>query len=201
MKNILASAIEGKYQKQRVIASNRDLSYHVPTCISAGRHFYKIQRYTVITLHTQLNTAQLYMATTRHRTTLHVHNLTRHNLTRHNSTRPNPTRHKSTRPQLDTSQLDTPQLYTDYMAIRLKLLYSSERYEQSVNVITIRQKSRNTNDTFVRTVRYSTRCVRKVSDLRSYLGVGAILRHPDRGILRSSPHLIEPHAPSGASTS
>ena len=31
--------------------------------------------------------------------------------------------------------------------------------------------------------------------------VGAILRHPDRGILRSSPHLIEPHAPSGISTS
>ena len=46
-----------------------------------------------------------------------------------------------------------------------------------------------------------TRCVWKVSDLRSYLRVGAILRHPDRGILRSSPHLIEPHAPSGASTS
>ena len=46
-----------------------------------------------------------------------------------------------------------------------------------------------------------TRCVRKVSDLRSYLRVGAILRHPDRGILRGSPNLIEPHAPSGASTS
>ena len=45
-----------------------------------------------------------------------------------------------------------------------------------------------------------TRCVRKVSDLRSYLRVGP-LRHPDRGILRSSPHLSEPHAPSGASTS
>ena len=28
-----------------------------------------------------------------------------------------------------------------------------------------------------------TRCVRKVSDLRSYLRVSAILRHPDRGIL------------------
>ena len=41
-----------------------------------------------------------------------------------------------------------------------------------------------------------TRCVRKVSDLRSYLRVSAILCHPDRGILRSSPHLIEPHAPS-----
>ena len=41
----------------------------------------------------------------------------------------------------------------------------------------------------------------KVSGLRSYLSVGAILRHPDRRILRSSPHLIEPHAPSGASTS
>ena len=46
-----------------------------------------------------------------------------------------------------------------------------------------------------------TRCVRKVSDLRSYLRVGAILRHPDRGTLRNSPHLIEPHAPSDASTS
>ena len=30
--------------------------------------------------------------------------------------------------------------------------------------------------------------------------IGAILRHPDHGILESSPHLIEPHAPSGAST-
>ena len=49
--------------------------------------------------------------------------------------------------------------------------------------------------------RQLTRCVRKVSNLRSYLRVGAILRHPDRGILRSSRHLIEPHAPSGASTS
>ena len=46
-----------------------------------------------------------------------------------------------------------------------------------------------------------TSCVRKVSDLRSYRRVGAILCHPDRGILRSSPHLIEPQAPSGASTS
>ena len=46
-----------------------------------------------------------------------------------------------------------------------------------------------------------TRCVRKVSDLRSYLRVGAIFRHPDRSILRSSPHLIEPHAPSGTFTS
>ena len=46
-----------------------------------------------------------------------------------------------------------------------------------------------------------TRCVQKVSDLRSYLRVGTILRHPDRGILRSSLHLIEPHALSGASTS
>ena len=46
-----------------------------------------------------------------------------------------------------------------------------------------------------------TRCVRKVSDLRSYLHVGAILRHPDRGILRSSPYVIEPHAPNGASIS
>ena len=33
------------------------------------------------------------------------------------------------------------------------------------------------------------RCVRKVSDLRSYLRVSAMLRDPDRGILRSSPHL------------
>ena len=48
---------------------------------------------------------------------------------------------------------------------------------------------------------YYTRCVRKVSDLRSYLRVGAIFRHPDRGILRSSPHLIEAYAPSGAFTS
>ena len=31
--------------------------------------------------------------------------------------------------------------------------------------------------------------------------IGAILRHPDRGILRSSPHLIEPHAARSASTS
>ena len=37
-----------------------------------------------------------------------------------------------------------------------------------------------------------TRCVRKVPDLRSYLRFGAILRHPDRGILRSSTHLIKP---------
>ena len=63
---------------------------------------------------------------------------------------PNSKRHNSTRPQLDT-----PQLYTDHIAVRLKLLYSSERYEQSVKVITIRQKNRNTNDPFVRTVRYS----------------------------------------------
>ena len=46
-----------------------------------------------------------------------------------------------------------------------------------------------------------TRCVRKVSNLCSYLRVGGILRYPDRGILRSSSHLIEPHAPSGAFTS
>ena len=45
------------------------------------------------------------------------------------------------------------------------------------------------------------RCVRKVSNLRSYFRVGTIIRHPDRGILRSSPHLIEPHVPSSASTS
>ena len=41
-----------------------------------------------------------------------------------------------------------------------------------------------------------TRCVRKVFDLRSYLRVGAILRNSDRGILRSRPYLIEPHASS-----
>ena len=46
-----------------------------------------------------------------------------------------------------------------------------------------------------------TRCVRKVSDLRSYLNVGAVLRNPYHGIFRSSPHLIEPHSPSGASIS
>ena len=40
--------------------------------------------------------------------------------------------------------------------VRTSYVRSSERYEQSVNVITIRIKSRNTNDTFVRTVRYST---------------------------------------------
>ena len=49
--------------------------------------------------------------------------------------------------------------------------------------------------------KWRTRCVRKVSDLRSYLRVGAILRHPDHGTPWSSPHLIEPHAPSGAFTS
>ena len=43
----------------------------------------------------------------------------------------------------------------DHMAVRLKLLYSNQRHEQSVNVITLRKKSENTNDTFVRTVRYS----------------------------------------------
>ena len=97
----------------------------------AGRRFYRIQFYTVITLHTQLNTTHLYMATTRHTTTLHGHNSTTHNSTR-------------------------PQLYIDHMAVWLKqLLYSSERYEQSENVITLRQKSINTNDTFVLTVRYS----------------------------------------------
>ena len=65
-----------------------------------------------------------------YRIQLYTHNSTRH---KHG---PNSTR---------------PQLYTDHMALRLKLL-SSERYEQSVNVITMRQKSRNTN---VRTVRNS----------------------------------------------
>ena len=80
-----------------------------------------------------------------------------------------------------------PQLYTDHMAVRLKLLYSSERYEQSVNVITIRQKSRNTDDTFVRTVCYSTRCVRTVSDLRLYL-CARLLERTLRGMsVTSSP--------------
>ena len=119
-------------------------TFHAHTTM-AGLRFYRIQLNAVITLHTQLNKAHLYMATTRHRTTLNVHNSIQHNSTRHNSTR-----HNSTRPQLNT-----PQLYTDHMTVWLKLLYSSERYEQSVNVITLRQKSRNTNDTFVRTVRYS----------------------------------------------
>ena len=96
----------------------------------AGRRFYRIQLYTVITLHTQLNTAHLYMATTRHRTSLNVHNSIQHNSTRQNSTRHKSTHHNPTRPQLDT-----PQLYTDHMTVRLKLLYSSERYKQSVNVI------------------------------------------------------------------
>ena len=41
----------------------------------------------------------------------------------------------------------------------------------------------------------------KYPNLRSYLRVDAILRYPGRAILRSGPHLIEPHAPSGASTS
>ena len=115
---------------------------------------------TVTTLHTQLNTAQLYMATTRLRTILHVHNSTRHNSTQHNWTCHNSTRLQLDMAQFDTSKLDTAQfdtlqLYTNHMAVRLKLLQSSERYTQNVNVITIRQKSRNTNDTFVRTVRYS----------------------------------------------
>ena len=57
--------------------------------------------------------------TTQHSTTLYGQNSTPHN---------------STRPQLDTSQL-----YTGHMAVGCKLLYSSEPYEQSVNVITIRQ--------------------------------------------------------------
>ena len=78
----------------------------------AGRRFYTLQLYTVTILHTQLDTAQPYMVTTRHRRTLHVHNSIQHNSTRYNSTR-----HNSTRPQLDT-----PQLYTDHMAVTLKLL-------------------------------------------------------------------------------
>ena len=64
--------------------------------IAADPRFYRIQLYTVITLHTQLNTARLYMATTLQRTTQNVHNSIQHNSTRHNSTR---------------TQLDTPQLY------------------------------------------------------------------------------------------
>ena len=43
---------------------------------------------------------------------------------------------------------------------------------------------------------FNTRCVRKVSDLRSYLRVGAILRHPDSGVLRSSPHLVNHTLPA-----
>ena len=73
----------------------------------AGRRFYRIQLCRVITLHTQLNTAHLYMATTRYRTTLNVHNSIQHISTCHNLTRHNSTRHNSTRPQLDT-----PQRYT-----------------------------------------------------------------------------------------
>ena len=57
--------------------------------------------------------------------------------------------------KLDTAQVDTPQLYRDYMAERLKLLQSGKRYKQSVNVITVRQKSRNRNDSIVLNVRYS----------------------------------------------
>ena len=83
----------------------------------AGRRLYRIQLYTVITLHTQLNTTLLYMVTTRHCTTLHVHNSIQHNSTRHNSTRHNSTHHNSTRPLFNT-----PQLYTDHKSIRLKLL-------------------------------------------------------------------------------
>ena len=74
---------------------------------SAGCRFYRIQLYTVITLHTQLNTAHLYMAITRHRAALHLYNSIQHNLIRYNSTCHNSTRHNSTRPQLNT-----PQLYT-----------------------------------------------------------------------------------------
>ena len=78
----------------------------------AGRRFYRLHLYTVIILHTQLNTAQLYMVTTRHRTTLHVHNSIQHNSAHHNSTRLNSTRHNSTRHNSTRPQLDTPQLYT-----------------------------------------------------------------------------------------
>ena len=77
-----------------------------------GRRFYRIQLYTVIILHTQLNTAHLYIATTRHRTTLNVHNSIQHNSTRHNSTHHNSTRHNSTRHNSTRPQLDTPQPYT-----------------------------------------------------------------------------------------
>ena len=78
----------------------------------AGRRFYRIQLYTVITLNTQLNTAHLCMATTRHHTTLRVHNSIQHNSTRHNSTRHNSTRDNSTRHNSTWLQLGTPQLYT-----------------------------------------------------------------------------------------
>ena len=82
-------------------------------------------------------------------TTLHefccVHNSTQQNSTCHNWTQHHSTCQNSTRPPLDTAQLgtsklDTLQLYTDHMAVRLKLLQRSKRYEQSVNVITIRHK-------------------------------------------------------------
>ena len=83
-----------------------------PLAQLAGHRFYRIQLYTVITLHTQLNTAYFYMATARHRTSLNVHNSIQHNSTRHNLTRHNSTRHNSTRYNSTRPQLDTPQLYT-----------------------------------------------------------------------------------------
>ena len=92
---------------------------------------------------------------TKHGTSLYGHNSTPHNFKHPQLDTAQLNTPQLDMPQFGTSQLDTPQLYTDHMAVWLKLLYSSERYEQSVNVITLRQKSRNTNDTFVRTVRYS----------------------------------------------
>ena len=93
--------------------------------------------------------------TTQHGTSLYGHNSTPHNSKRPQFDTAQLNIPQLDTPQFDTSQLDTLQLYTDHMAVWLKLLYSSERYEQSVNVITLRQKSRNTNNTFARTVRCS----------------------------------------------
>ena len=101
-------------------------------------------------------------------TTLHSHNYTHttqhgtsvygHNSTPHNSKRPQLDRAQLNTPQLntpqfDTSQLDTTQLYT--ATTRHSTTLHRLHGRMVVNVITLRQKSRNTNDTFVRTVRYS----------------------------------------------
>ena len=73
---------------------------------------------------------------------------------------------------------------------RFRYVSAVNRKRNSFGELNFVQFVRNPNTTYVR----------KVSDLRSYLHVAAILRHPDHGILRSSPHLIEPHGPNGAST-
>ena len=80
--------------------------------------------------------------TTQHGTSLYGHNSTPHNFKHPQIDTAQLNTPQLDTPQFDTSQLDTPQLYTGHMAVWLKLLYSSERYEQSVNVITLRQKSR-----------------------------------------------------------